>query len=73
MTRTAIPVERIDMPLPVGQPPAACEICGAPATIRLYRDGAPRAFWSCDDCLEIADAQLGGATTIRHLRYKNRA
>ena len=67
MTKTNIPVEHIDLPLPVGQPLPVCEVCGAPARARLYRDGAPRAIWSCDDCIEIANARLDGATTIRHL------
>jgi hypothetical protein len=67
MTKSHVP-EHIDLPLPIGQPPAVCEICGAPGRARLYRDGAPRAIWSCDNCIEIVSARLGGATVIRHLQ-----
>jgi len=68
MTKTSASIEHLDLPLPPGQPSATCEICGKPATVRLYRDGAPRATWSCEDCLDLASAKMGGATLVRHLR-----
>jgi hypothetical protein len=59
--------ERIKQPLPIGQPLPTCEICGSPATLRLYRDGGPRAIWSCQTCESWASAHIGGASLIREL------
>jgi len=42
-----------------------CELCGAPATLRLYREGRARAIDACDRDGRLASEALGGATLVR--------
>jgi hypothetical protein len=43
----------------------SCDFCGAEATVRVYRDGRPRALNACDRHQRRAGEAIGGATLVR--------